>query len=209
MYQVLKKKNVLYVEDDKIVLENISSILSNFFKNFHTADNAEEGNKILNNNKIDLIIMDIELPQINGIDFIKTIRKTNQDISIVIISAYTKTDYLLDSIELNLVKYIVKPLTSKKVYELLDILNNLFNSNNDIIINNTRYAKNSFTKREQEFLDIIKTNKFISYEQIDILWFEPPSQNALRLFIKQLRKKLPTNIIKNKSGIGYYLNEKL
>jgi len=112
MYDALKNKTVLYIEDELDVLQNISELLSHFFKTFYTASDGEMGYQTFINNKIDILLVDIELPKMNGIELIKKIRQTHKDLPVVVISAYTKTDYLLESIELNLDKYIVKPLTS-------------------------------------------------------------------------------------------------
>lgn len=207
MNNLLKEKNVLYIEDDVVVLDNIGNTLNKFFNNFYTAEDGEIGYKLFLEKEIDLLLIDIELPKINGIELIKKIRTTNLDLPIVIISAYTKTDYLLESIELNLVKYIVKPLTSKKLKELLDTLNKIFSDQNKIVISNNIYDKKEFTRKELDFLLILRRKSFVDYNDIDLLWFNAPTQNALRLFIKHLRAKLPENTILNKSGLGYFLNE--
>ena len=206
MYQFLKNKNVLYIDDDIDVLENINSTLSNFFKNFHIASSGKKAYDIFYSEQIDIIFVDIELGDINGIDFIKDIRKNNSTISIIIISAYTKTSYLLNSIELNLTKYIVKPLTTDKMYEILTILNNNFIEKSTIVINNISYKTTIFSQKELEFLTILLKKNIITYDEIDLLWIDTPSQNAQRQFIKHLREKLEDNILKNKSGLGYFLN---
>ena len=206
MYQFLKNKNVLYIDDDIDVLENINSTLSNFFKNFHIASSGKKAYDIFYSEQIDIIFVDIELGDINGIDFIKDIRKNNSTISIIIISAYTKTSYLLNSIELNLTKYIVKPLTTDKMYEILTILNNNFIEKSTIVINNISYKTTIFSQKELEFLTILLKKNIITYDEIDLLWIDTPSQNAQRQFIKHLREKLEVNILKNKSGLGYFFN---
>jgi DNA-binding response OmpR family regulator len=218
MYDILKSKNALYVEDDKLVLDNISKLLSNFFNNFFTASSAEEASEIYKNEKIDLLIVDIELPKASGIDFIKRIREADENIPIAIISAYTKTDYLLDSIELNLDKYIVKPFTTKKMYDLLKRFEEDFLSKRkkrlfkdlyiDIESSRVIYGDDSFelTQKELSFLDILATKKFISYDEIDMMWSDPPTYDAVRSFIKNLRKKLPIEIFHNRQNLGYYLD---
>jgi len=87
MYERLKDKSVLYIEDELDVLQNISKLLSKFFNNFYTASNAEDALDIFQEHKIDLLLVDIELPKMNGIDFIRKIRKIDESIPIVIISA--------------------------------------------------------------------------------------------------------------------------
>ena len=218
MYDFLKDKTALYVEDELDVLKNISELLSNFFGAFYTASDGELGYKAFLDHKIDVLIVDIELPKINGIELIKKIRQTHKDIPIVVISAYTKTDYLLDSIELNLNQYIVKPLTSKKIHEFLEKLNKAFIDEDIIelsagilIDKNTLTLsfgeiKHTLSHREFQILSILAQNKIITYDEIDALWEdEVPTRNAVRSFIKYLRKKLPENLLQNRNGFGYVI----
>ena len=218
MYDALKDKTALYIEDEIDVLENISTLLSNFFKEFLKAPTAEEGYEIFQNNSIDVLLVDIELPKMNGIELIKKIRKTHKNLPIVVISAYTKTDYLLESVELKLDKYIVKPLTSRKIHQLLQTLNsdfldsNLLTLDKDIYIDRENYllkakAKDiKLNKKELGFLVTLAKKKMITYDEVYELWEDDvPSSNAVRSFVKILRKKLPTGFIKNKSSIGYYI----
>ena len=218
MYSLLKEKNVLYIEDDLVVLENISKLLQNYFKNFYTAEDAESGLSIFDSCDIDILLVDIELPKLNGIEFIREIRKVDQTIPIIIISAYTKTDYLLESVELGLEKYIVKPFTTKKVYELLRLLDSHYKAHNiiemmdGVFLNynqmniNIGSQKYPLTPKELEFLHILQLKRFVSYDEIDLLWSEaPPSQDAIRSFIKNIRKKLPHNVLQNRQNLGYYL----
>jgi len=218
MYDFLKDKTALYVEDELDVLKNISELLSNFFAAFYTASDGELGYKAFLDHKIDVLIVDIELPKINGIELIKKIRQTHKDIPIVVISAYTKTDYLLDSIELNLNQYIVKPLTSKKIHEFLEKLNKAFIDEDIIELSagvlidkntltlSSGEIKHALSHREFQILSILAQNKIITYDEIDALWEdEVPTRNAVRSFIKYLRKKLPENLLQNRNGFGYVI----
>jgi len=81
-----------------------------------------------------LIITDINMPNTDGITLSKMVREFDRKIPIVIISAYTNTDYLLDSIDLNIVKYITKPFTTKKIIELMDKLVDHFNIDGKILL---------------------------------------------------------------------------
>jgi len=219
MYSLLKNKNVLYIEDELDVLENISSVLDQFFNHFFATSNAEDALEVFYDNDIDILIVDIELPMMSGIDFIKQIRKTHKDIPIVIISAYTKTDYLLESIELKLEQYIVKPFTTQKIHKLLDYLNHLYMYDDTIEItdgvlfsrhNSTISYDNqthNLTSKEFKIIDILSQAKAISYDELASLWEdEAPSQNAIRSCIKHLRKKLPDGLLQNHSGFGYVID---
>jgi len=222
MYDFLKDKTALYVEDELDVLKNISELLSNFFGAFYTASDGKSGYDMFVGHKIDVLLVDIELPKMNGIELIRKIRQTHKDIPIVVISAYTKTDYLLDSIELKLDQYIVKPLTSKKIHELLEKLNQTFVDDNLIelttgvlVDKNTLTVsfgdiQNSLSKKELQILTILSQFKIINYDEINALWEnEIPTQNAIRSFIKHLRKKLPENLLKNRNGFGYVIENNI
>ncbi len=218
MYSLLKDKNVLYVEDDIDVLKNISKLMKNYFKQFFTAKSAEIGLDIFQKESIDILLVDIELPGFSGIEFIKKIRQESYDIPIIIISAYTKTDYLLESIELKLEKYIVKPFTTKKLYEMLKNLNGYYQSKEvkelvqGVFINRSNSTitflddTHSLTQKEMKFLDILVTKGFINYDEISEIWEEhAPSDDAIRSFIKNIRKKLPHDCLKNRQNLGYFV----
>jgi DNA-binding response OmpR family regulator len=220
MYDALKTKSALYIEDEKDVLKNISELLRQFFGDFYTASDGEEGYRIFLEREIDLLLVDIELPKMNGITLIKKIRQIDRTVPIVVISAYTKTDYLLESIELHLDKYIVKPLTSRKIHSILSTLNDDFSEEGvipcmqgveiDRIKNSVSYKDRSYplTKKEMAFLTILCRKKMVTYDEMIALWEEGvPSENAVRSFIKHLRKKLPEAFLKNRNSVGYYVEE--
>jgi len=217
MYNILQTKNVLYVEDDKTVHENIKGILSEFFNKVYAAESGEEAWLKFKKERIDIAIVDIELPGFNGLELIKKIRQENSDMPIVVVSAYTKTDYLLESVELKLDKYIVKPLTSRKLYELLMKLESEMGETTqihlpmDVTIDTLKSTisfgdqKHSLTYRELKMMQLLADKGAVTYEDLYQLWKETPTDNAIRSFVKQLRKKLPDGLLKVRSKIGYVL----
>jgi DNA-binding response OmpR family regulator len=218
MYRYLKTKTALYIEDDVDVLKNITTLLQNYFKDVYSSSNAENGYGIFLKNSVDLLLVDIELPGMSGIEFIKKIREVDKEIPIVIISAYTKTDYLLESVELKIDKYIVKPLTSKKLHEFLEKMDLEFKDKNilqliaGVSINLSEATvmfdneKHQVTAKELCFLKILVKKRFISYDEISEIWEDNiPTQDAIRSFLKILRKKLPTDTLKNRQNMGYYV----
>ena len=217
MYSVLQTKTVLYVEDDKTVRENVQEILNEFFKKVIAVESGEEGWLKFKKERVDLAIVDIELPGFNGLELIKKIRNERADMPIIVVSAYTKTDYLLESVELKLDKYIVKPLTSRKLYELLMKLEKELgetttlylpmNVTIDTVKSNIYFngETHALTYRELKMLQMLHEKGAITYEELYSLWNETPSDNAIRSFVKQLRKKLPKGLIKVRSKIGYVL----
>ena len=221
MYNLLKTKSVLYVEDEPDVLHNISELLGNFFDTFYTASDGVEAWDLFRTHAIDVALIDIELPRLNGLELIRRIRAVDKEIPIVVISAYTKTDYLLESVELHLDKYIIKPLTSKKIHVLLDKLNEDFSNENilelapEVLLNNEHLTimydgeVHNLSVREISFLRMLGRKGVVTYDEIMTLWGDtPPTENAIRSFVRHLRKKIPEGLIENRSGIGYALAKK-
>lgn len=217
MYNILQSKNVLYVEDDKTVRENVQEILSEFFKKVIPAQSGKEAYLKFKQEQIDLAIVDIELPGFNGLELIRRMREVRKDLPVIVVSAYTNTDYLLESVELKLDKYIVKPLTSRKLYELLMKLEKEMSETSllhlplgvtidtlksNISFNGTTHA---LTYRELKMMELLSEKGGVTYEDLHQLWSETPSDNAIRSFVKQLRKKLPKGLLKVRSKIGYVL----
>jgi len=209
----LKNYTLLFVENEKGIRENFEQFFNLLFKEVYIANDGIEAFEIYKDNKLDLIITDIKMPNMDGIELVKKIRQENNDISIVIISAHTDVEYLLQSISLNLIEYIVKPLSEEKLFNMFDKFlpkeNNKFNLN--IAKNQISIDKELFylSLKETMFLDkLIQSNRIISYHEIECDLWEGKimSQNALRLFIKNLRKKLPKDLIKNIPNQGYILN---
>ena len=218
MYNALRDKNVLYIEDEDQIRENVTELLSEYFNAFHTAKSGEEGYEKFLVEKIDIVIVDIELPKMNGIELLEKIRDKDKDIHLVVISAHTKTEYLLGAIPFKLEQYIVKPLNSRKVRELLTNLDEAFSSGlimevvPNVLLNKEKAIvsfdnnEHPLTKRELDILSTLADKKVISYDEIDGLWgHDIPTANAVRTCIKRLRQKLPDNTLKTRMGFGYYV----
>lgn len=212
--EVLKKLNnytLLLVENEKGIRENLYEYFDLLFQTVLVANDGVEALALYNSNNIDLIITDIKMPNMNGIELVKTIRDKDKDTSIVIISAHTDVEFLLDSIPLNLTEYVVKPLNETKISNILNIFlkdkdgtDFIYDKSRcEVIVNGEMHT---LSTKENIFLDkLINDNRIISYAEIEEnIWDEKQmSQNALRVFIKNLRKKLPENFIKNIPNFGY------
>lgn len=103
---------VLYVEDDKKTQDLTLPLLKNFFKDICVASSGQEGLNLYlqEENSFGLIITDIAMPALNGIEMIQQIRKTNQDITIIVLSSHTESHYFAQTIEAGVDGYLLKPL---------------------------------------------------------------------------------------------------
>ena len=116
----LRQIKILFVEDEVDLITIISDTLSKLGANFVTAMNGKEGLEVLkNNNDIQLIVTDINMPVMNGIEMIQKIREDGNDITCVIMSAHTEPEYLKSADALNVKDYILKPFDFIKFINLV------------------------------------------------------------------------------------------
>lgn len=121
-YEILKNLTLLYVEDDDDTRQSASIILEDYVNRLIVAKNGKEALEIFQNQKIDLILTDILMPKMSGIELARNIRngKKSPQIPIVFSTAHTETQYLLDAIELKVDGYVLKPIVIEKLFETLN-----------------------------------------------------------------------------------------
>ncbi len=116
-----EKANLLIVDDE----ESILTVLSEYFRSLsyrvYTAENSEEAMKILNaNQKIDLLITDIALPGMSGIDLLKISREIRTDVPVIIITGIKALDYAISAIKHGANDYITKPFELTEVRKIVE-----------------------------------------------------------------------------------------
>jgi two-component system, NtrC family, sensor kinase len=114
---ILKNITILYAEDEFVIQEGITETLNLFEINVICAKNGQEGLSIFKSSdrKIDLILTDIKMPKLDGIGMIEKIREIDKDIPVIITTAHQETTFLMESIELNISAYILKPIDIYKL----------------------------------------------------------------------------------------------
>jgi len=110
-----KNISILYVEDDEALLEGMVNYLSLMFKRVDTAIDGKEGLDRYKKRSYDIIITDIQMLNMNGIEMIRAIREINANQEILIATAFSEVHYLLKAIELNVSGYIQKPINFDKI----------------------------------------------------------------------------------------------
>ncbi|MEA2092227.1 MAG: response regulator transcription factor, partial [Campylobacterota bacterium] len=196
------------------------------FQNVYVANDGDEALGLYETVKPDALILDIDMPYIDGLSVAKNIRETNQNIPIVILTAFTDTDKLLYATELNLCKYLVKPVVPHDFKEALKKISLLLYalSSQYIFLSPThtwdRQGKQllhqgapvKITQKEQMLLDLFisKRNQCIAFVEIMAVVWEDDidsdvSIESVKLQVHYLRKKLPKNMIHNIYGKGYAL----
>jgi PAS domain S-box-containing protein len=115
-----KKLKLLYVEDNFDAREATLMILEEFFDDIVVACDGEDGFEKFENNEIDLIITDINMPKLNGMEMSKKIRQNDIDIPILFFSAYNEAKDFLESIMLGIEGYLIKPINIEQFLVLLN-----------------------------------------------------------------------------------------
>lgn len=118
--EFLKKLTILYVEDEDLAREQLARTLKRVFGNVLVAPNGLEGYetyaKTLKEGKvIDLILSDINMPKMNGIEMLEKIRETDHETPFIFTTARSETEYLLRAIELNVNHYALKPIDTDDI----------------------------------------------------------------------------------------------
>ncbi len=217
----LQRLTLLYAEDEEGIRKNIADSLSYYVKEVIEARDGVEAYEFYLQKKPDIVLSDIHMPNLNGIDFVKKVREENKSIPIVIITAHTDKEYLLEAIELKMEKYIVKLIELESLLNVLEKCVYLLELNQKILLKIDENYIYDYDKKELRYKDEIvllnkkeisffellirNQNRIVSYEELqDKVWIDDVmTDSALRSLVRNLRKKLPTDIIFNLSGIGY------
>jgi two-component system, OmpR family, response regulator VanR len=224
---ILKNLNLLYIEDEDNIRINIKKVLLLLCENVFDASDTKEADLIFQNQRIDIIISDINLPNTNGIEFIKELRKKDKTIPVILLSAYTDTKYLLEATKLKLVDYLTKPVDFKTlnnalykcVEEILDNSRYLILFQNNIqynvlhkkLIDLNTQKELLLTSKELDLLSFLikNSNRIVSTDELKAnIWedcFEA-TDSALKNLLNKLRKKIGKESIINISGVGYRLD---
>mgnify|MGYP000373709294 CR=1 FL=1 len=221
---MFKSFNVLYAEKEDFIRENTAEALKFMSMNVTAVSNGEDAYKAYLKNRPDIIIADIEMPILNGLDLIEKIRKKDNDTQIIIATALTTTECFLKAVELNLVKYLLKPVSLLDIKKVLttcvenleyrsEKINKNFNEKDYYNLKQRRlYVDDKIIKldfHEREFLELLLRNhpKIVTYSQMEKqIWKSNMSSPAVRSLVRNLRKKLPSDVIENISKIGYKVN---
>jgi diguanylate cyclase (GGDEF)-like protein len=118
---ILKNITILYAEDEKDLREVTHQILKGFTKKQYVAQNGQEGLELFkaHEKEIDLIITDVNMPILNGLDMVKEIKKINLNIPIIVATAFSNKEYLLEAIDIGIDKYVLKPIDIAKLLQVM------------------------------------------------------------------------------------------
>ncbi|ECZ6120964.1 response regulator transcription factor [Campylobacter jejuni] len=223
MSQECKELIILVVEDEIKTRESLINVLSERFSKVIGAQNGDEGLKKFKKFKPDLVITDIAMPIMDGLDMAREIKEISDDVPIVVLSAYSEKERLLRSIDIGIDKYLIKPVDIEELFKVLDYLigekieaNMLVKISEEYQFNKTKRTlicngeEIVLTKKELAFISLLlkQPGALVLHEDIKKnVWIgEHVSDTAVRTFIKRVRDKVGEDFIKNVPSLGYKIN---
>ncbi|CAA6826386.1 MAG: diguanylate cyclase/phosphodiesterase (GGDEF & EAL domains) with PAS/PAC sensor(s) [uncultured Sulfurovum sp.] len=112
--------SILYIEDDRLTQKIIVNVLGTHFSKIFVASDGIEGIKLYHEKQPDIILSDISMPNMNGIEMTEEIKKYNPQQKIALFTSYNDIDYLNKAINMGVDKYILKPFKSQQMFSALD-----------------------------------------------------------------------------------------
>lgn len=230
LYELSKDLMVLYVEDDLSLQQKTQVMLNNLFGKVDMAQNGKEGwDKYLeyygkNGKYYDIVITDIKMPIMDGLEFSKKILKNNSEQIIVVTSAHDESKYLIEFINIQIKRFIKKPFTlSTIVNTFYDLIKTSAQIDHKVYIGENYYWDKELKKlfndqsievklshNETVILDLMVNNPFQIFSNTDLFYtlesenlYNEISEDTIKSAIKRLRKKLPESSIENIYGQGY------
>jgi DNA-binding response OmpR family regulator len=215
----LKSLKVLLVEDERKLSSLLKNAIGDSFYSFSVANNGAEGLKIFEKISPDIVITDIMMPNMTGLEMAKEIKNIDKSVPIIILSAFSEADKFLGAIDVGVVKYFIKPFDPDELLEYIESLEEIihskivklsgtftFNRTKKTLYKDGRYL--SLTKKEIQFFDLLLQKDIVEYSIIKkTLWVdEDVSDERLRTFVKRLRAKTAKDLIQNIKSQGYAIS---
>lgn len=221
MNNALKNLTVLFVEDEDKIRGSMAGIMEGVFKRVVVAGNGDEGLKKFKKYNPDLVITDITMPIMDGLEMAKEIKQISKTTPIMVLSAFSEKERLLSAIDVGIDKYIIKPIDVEGLFDaILKLAEDKIGSASEVdlgsgvkfnkakrVLINSEGKEIGLTKKELAFVAILvqRLNTLVLHEEIkQSVWTgEKVSDAAIRTFIKRIRDKIGANLIRNIPGLGY------
>ena len=174
------KTKLLIIEDEKITRRSLSDILSTEGYQVYSAEDGEEGLKIFKEENPAIVITDLRLPKLNGIEVLSAIMSVNPACKVILITAYASVDTAIQSLKIGAYDYLTKPFSPEKLISILRNINQL----NEIISENAELK-----------------NRIETLESKSIIGVSEPMKKLVQT-INQISHNDSTVLIEGESGTG-------
>lgn len=219
----LKQYNILLLDDEIEFASSLVETLKLYANTIYFTTTIQEANKVLREKKVDIIMSDIHLKKENGLNFIAQLQEKNKNIPVIIISGFDDKEFLMRSIKLKVIDYILKPFDlediEKALQRSLEYLQprrkNLYKIRDNVYFD---AAKRTILEHKQEINLTAKESLFLKllFERQEVLLTkemieeavypeETMSNAALKNLLFRIRKKLGKDFIITIPELGYKL----
>ena len=117
--QLLSRTVILFVEDDKFIRTHFAYMLKRSAKTLLVADNGREGLELFKQYRPDIVITDVEMPEMDGLEMATAIKEIDQDTPIIVTTAYNNESFFIRAIDAGVDKFIIKPINVIKLKKVL------------------------------------------------------------------------------------------
>ena len=219
----LRKKSLLYVEDDALLLESTSKLLSIFFENITLSQDGAEALELIQKSEYQVLFLDISLPHVSGMKLAKAAKTKERNSFVCMTTSFDDKQTLLDAIHTGVDAFLVKPFSFEELFGVLvefeerlasreesivSLGENLFfNSNTKVLLRDSDEIK--LTNYELILVDFIVKNraKTISYAELNNLLYgtkySDNSQAGIQNILYRLRRKTAYKWLESIDAYGY------
>ena len=216
---------ILIVEDEEMIREGISDYLTDCGYETIQARDGEEALEQFSNHQVDLVLLDIQMPKLNGLEFLSEIRKSSQ-VPVLMLTAFQDEEYKMSAFAALADGYLEKPFSLSLLKVRVDaIFKRHYDTGRMFIYRDTKVDFDSYSAKvagqevavnakELEILDYLVRNEgraLTRSQIIDAVWKvtdEVPFDRVIDVYIKELRKKLDLDCILTVRNVGYKLERK-
>lgn len=219
---ILKNKTILIADSDTDMLDSLQKAISSYASSTIVCSNGKNALKAYKQNKTDLIISEINLPILSGIELAASVRSMDSEVPILFITSFASDEDVELALSLGCAGMLKKPFDKRELIMTMSFVLNKFKQDFANISLGRGYEFNSLnrqlslnkkpitlTKKEQLLLHLLLKNqaRVVSFEMIEaFVWAgESCTPEAIRSFVYKLRKKLYPELITNAQGSGYQL----
>ena len=203
--KVSKHFRVLYVEDDLSVQKEMQKLLDMFFKDVIIANDGLDGLKLFKKrDDIDLIISDIKMPNMDGLEMAKSIRDVNAEVPIIMITAFSEQSYFLKSIEIKIDKYLLKPIDNKQLIKVIFDISKSIARKKEYEELKAEHQQHLLQEKQKDTISKI-TDAFISpviiFDSNELIYYSKPFMKLFSSKVSNLEfVSLDTNLFDKKDG---------
>ena len=205
---------IALVDDQVIIAEGLKRILNSYdgIEVIAIGKDGNEAEEIIKNNKIDVMLMDIRMPNVNGVEAVKNIRKINKEVKILMLTTFDDDEYIVEAMAYKANGYLFKDIHYDKLVESIKMAYNgeyimeakvaqVLAENISLDKNERIYKKLEFTEREREIADLVKEG--FSNKQIASALFI--SEGTVKNYVSNLYCKAN---VKNRVELVNLLNDR-